>query len=316
VDEIELHEDAVGHALDAELLEVALEAANHDRREVALALDGHAAGEAHRVEDLEQRAEAVRVAVVGRRREEQTVVEARGEIADGGRDLAVDGVAASGSRGGDVGLVEDEQALGGPIAEKLQERLSVLGAPQERVRNDEAVVRRPRVDAESALPAAVGNEGAGHHLEVQAEAAAHLALPLEADGSRAADEDEVSLLPQDELLHHQAGLDRLPEPDVVGNEEVRARQLQRLHERRELVNHVLYAGAERGLEAGRVGRAHRVPAQGVEVGAEVIRRVETVRRAQATLLGFDGLRAQLEVPEHLEPPAGIVVVEADQHHSC
>src|SRR4051812_230801 len=93
--EIDLYEGPIRHAVDAELLEVALQAANHDRRKVVLAVDGHAACEANRVEDLEQRTKAVRVTIVGGGGEEQAIVEAGGEIADGGRDLAVDGVAAA-----------------------------------------------------------------------------------------------------------------------------------------------------------------------------------------------------------------------------
>ena len=46
------------------------------------------------IEDLQQGGEAVRVAVVRRGRQEQAVLEAAGDVADGSRDLRVDGVAA------------------------------------------------------------------------------------------------------------------------------------------------------------------------------------------------------------------------------
>ena len=88
----------------------------------------------------------------------------------------------------------------------------------------------------------------GHHLEAQAEAPLHLALPLEAHRRRADDEDEARLLSQEQLLEHEPRLDGLAEPDVVRDEEVRARELERLHERRELVRHELDARAERRLE--------------------------------------------------------------------
>ena len=44
-------------------------------------------------------------------------------------------------------------------------------------------------------------------------------------------QDLVDALAEQQLLHDQAGLDGLAEADVVGDEEVRARQLERLHER-------------------------------------------------------------------------------------
>lgn len=48
-------------ALYAELTEIALEPAHHDRLEVFFPLYGDAAREAHGIEDLEERAEAVAV---------------------------------------------------------------------------------------------------------------------------------------------------------------------------------------------------------------------------------------------------------------
>jgi hypothetical protein len=120
-------------------------------------------------------------------------------------------------------------------------------------------VRRPGVDPEAPLAAAAGDELAAHHLEAQAEAAHHLVAPLQADRGRADDQDEAGLLAQDQLLQDQAGLDRLAEADVVGDEEVGARQLERLHQRRELVGHQLDAGAKGRLEAVGVGRADGAP---------------------------------------------------------
>ncbi len=49
--------------------------------------------------------------------------------------------------------------------------------------------------------------------------------------------DEVDPLAEQQLLQDQAGLDGLAEADVVGDEQVGARQLERLLERRELVVH-------------------------------------------------------------------------------
>jgi len=42
-------------------------------------------------------------------------------------------------------------------------------------------------------------------------------------------------VPQDQLLDDQTGLDRLAEPHIVGDQEVRARHPQRSHHRLELI---------------------------------------------------------------------------------
>jgi hypothetical protein len=80
--------------------DVSLEPADHDRAQLLDAADRDAAGEALGVEDLQEGREAVAVAVVGGRGEEQAILEARGDaVADDAGDLRVEGVAAAGRRG-------------------------------------------------------------------------------------------------------------------------------------------------------------------------------------------------------------------------
>ena len=57
------------------------------------AADRHAAGEALRVEDLQQRREAVRMAIVRRGGQEQSMLEAAGDLPDRLGELAIDGLA-------------------------------------------------------------------------------------------------------------------------------------------------------------------------------------------------------------------------------
>jgi hypothetical protein len=52
----------------------------------------------------------------------------------------------------------------------------------------------------------------------------------------------------------------------------------------------------------------------VQVGAAVRGRVDLLERAEALRLGHDGVRAELEVPQHLELAAWVVVVDADEAH--
>lgn len=74
---------------------------------------------------------------------------------------------------------------------------------------------RPGVDREAALAAAAGDEFAVVDLEVQAEAARHLVLPLQADARGADDEGVVDALAQEELLQDEAGLDGLAEAEMA-----------------------------------------------------------------------------------------------------
>ena len=81
-----------------DLADVLLKAAHHHVLERLLAPNLDAAREAIGIEQLEERREAVRVAVVRCRGEEQAVLEAAGEIAHGARELGLDPVAAAARR--------------------------------------------------------------------------------------------------------------------------------------------------------------------------------------------------------------------------
>jgi hypothetical protein len=57
--------------------------------------------------------------------------------------------------------------------------------------------------------------------ELQAELLAHLVAPLDLQRSRAHDHHGPDAMAEDQLLEHQARLDRLAEPDIVGSETAR-----------------------------------------------------------------------------------------------
>ena len=94
----------LGELAGHQLADVSLEPADHHVGEL-LGLDGHPPAKALRIEDLEQGREAVGVAVVGRGRQEQLVLEARREVADRAGEVGVDGVAGPAGRGRVVSLV-------------------------------------------------------------------------------------------------------------------------------------------------------------------------------------------------------------------
>jgi len=91
--------------------EVLPEPADHDRLKL-LGLDVDAAGEALRVEDFEECRKGVRMAVVRRRRQEQTMLQQRRDLAHGPGELTFD--SPNRARGGPcvVRLIENEQRAG------------------------------------------------------------------------------------------------------------------------------------------------------------------------------------------------------------
>ncbi len=86
-----------------------------------------------------------------------------------------------------------------------------------------------------------------------------------------------ALLAQQQLARDQPRLDRLAETGVIGDEEVHAREPQRLAQRLHLVGVDLDPRSERRLEQVRVGRRDGAPPQRVEERRELSRIVEAAR---------------------------------------
>ena len=191
--EVDLADDPLGEPA-GDGPEVFLEPADHHVFEELLGPDGHAPAESLRVEDFQQGGEAVGVAVVGRGREEQPVLEPPGQVADGPGDLRVDGVFRAARRGGVVGLVEDEQRAGAEVAQPVAQRGRIGLVDQQPVRDEEARVGRPGIDAVAPLLPDPGDVVLVEDLEDQAEAVLQLLLPLEEHRRRAGDDDVLDLL--------------------------------------------------------------------------------------------------------------------------
>jgi hypothetical protein len=86
-----------------------------------------------------------------------------------------------------------------------------------------------------------------------------------------------SAMAQQQLLHHQPGLDRLAQADIVGDQQVGARQRQGPHHRVELVVLDGDAAAERRLQRAGVGAGDRAPADRVEERIQPLRVIEPLR---------------------------------------
>ncbi len=170
---------------------------------------------------------------------------------------------------------------------------------------------RPGVGVRAAGTPKFFHRGGVHDAEVQAELVPHLIAPLQGEAGRADDQHGACPVPQDQLLHDQAGLDRLAEAHVVGDEQVRPRHGQRPDHRVELVVIDLDAGPERGLEHGLVGRGNRTPADRVKESVELARLVEPGGRVGQHVL-IVGDRAALQLPDDAQLLVAGVVLDADQ----
>jgi hypothetical protein len=107
--------------------DVLLETVHHDNLERLLA-HFDAAREPVRVEQLEECREAVRVAVVWCRREEEAVLEAAGEVANRAGELRLDPIAAAARRRGVLRLVDNEETARQQRAQPLTQRVGVGGS--------------------------------------------------------------------------------------------------------------------------------------------------------------------------------------------
>ena len=290
------------------LADVLLDAPHHHVFERVLSPDRHAPGEAVRVQQLEQGGEAVRMAVVGRRGEEQAMLEAPAEVADCAGELRLDPVAPAARRRGVMGFVQDQEAPRKQPAQPFAHRVRVVRVDEQVVRHEEAAVGTPRVDPEAPLLANPREIGAVEDHEEEAEALLHLGLPLLQHGRGRGDDDCLRLLAKQQLAGDESGLNGLAETGVVGDEKVDAGHAERLAEGLHLVGVDLDAGPKRRLEQVRIGGGDAVPAKGVQEGTEMAGRVEAPGADGAPRFLLEDTAVDLEVPIDLQGlPLGIVV---------
>ncbi len=176
------------------------------------------------------------------------MLEAAGEIAHGARELGLDSVAAPARRCGVMGLVQNQKASRQELTQPLTQRIRVGRVDQEVVGYQKAAVRAPRIHAEAALAPHPRQIGPVEQLEHEAKTLLELGLPLLKDRGWRRNHDGLGFFAKEKLAGDETSLDRLAETRVVGNEEVDARQAERLAERFHLVGIDLDSGAEGRLK--------------------------------------------------------------------
>ena len=140
-------------------------------------------------------------------------------------------------RRGMVGFVEDQQGTRPdqiapePVA-KIRRIFLIL---DQVVRDDEPVVRRPRIDVIAALLTNAVDVSSVDDLKEEAESRLHLLPPLQEHGGRTTDDDVRHLAAQQEFARDEPRLNSLPEPHAIGHEEIDPRHAERHAERLELI---------------------------------------------------------------------------------
>ena len=119
-------------------------------------------------------------------------------------------------------------------------------------------------------------------------------------------------MPEQHLLHDQAGFDRLAEAHVVGDEQVHSRHGEGAGHRLELVLLDGDTAAERRLEGLGVGAGHRTPADRIEEGTYLLGVVPIAFCHRWQLGGGDDLAAGFDLPGDGEFVAQVVVADAGE----
>ena len=221
------------------------------------------------IEEPEKVVERVGDAAVGRRRKEDEMP------VDVGRYLLEEAVtqmrAVVGSDAG-VGLVDDDELRAG--ADELvtaDVRLDVVEADDgERMRPENAIRLKERPFEPSGRRRGDGDSG-------DQEFGRQLLHPLVDEVRRAEDGDAFDLAAVEQFAGDQAALDRLADPDVVGDQEPHGVLLHRHHQRDELVGLGFEHDAARAAE--RPGAAAEREAEGVA------HELRLVLRADAAAVG-------------------------------
>lgn len=254
-------------------------------------------------------------------REKKAVFEVRGNGPDDLSALRVAGVATPPGWGALMDLVHDQQVettgvhvgVGG---KDVADQPHATGTLEPVDGHDEAGKVAKGIGAHPPAAAQLPEQLGVHDAKLQPEAPGHLGLPLEGERGRADDEHGAGPVAQKELLGHQAGLDGLAQPHVIGDQQVDPGHAQGPYHRIQLVVLDGDARAERGLQGMGVSRGDRPPAHRVQEGIQVLRIVKAPQRGhrQGGRLQDPGARLHLPDDRQLGVVLGCVVLHRGQLH--
>jgi hypothetical protein len=136
-------------------------------------------------------------------------------------------------------------------------------------------------------------------VEGEPEFRGQLVLPLQQHGRRRGHQNEVDAAAEQKLAHDEPRLDCLAQPDVIGDQQIHARQSQRLAQRKKLVGVEPDAGSERRLKQVAFGSGGALPFQRTQVCRKDRRAVGPVLADRAPGIGIDLCRPYLGIQNDL-----------------
>src|SRR6202040_3032905 len=140
--------------------------------------------------------------------------------------------------------------------------------------SDEPRERGPRIGVQPSLSPQSFDLVRVDDAELETELLGHLDAPFLLQGGRAQHEDGAGPMAQEHLLDDEPGFDRLAEADVVGDQQVRARPVDRADEGIELGGPDADATTEGRLEVATVRVGRSAPPNRIQEGIELRRVVQ------------------------------------------
>ena len=204
----------------------------------------------------------------GCRRQEQPVLEASGEIAHRLGELAVHGVARGAGGRGVMRFVEHQHGLRPEAVQCVAQAANVGVVGEQRVRDDEVGARGPGIGTVTAIAAHRRQVLAVDDDERQTELGFEFVLPLPHHAGRRGDHGEIDTAAQQHLAQYQAGLDGFARTDIIRNQQVHARQAERLAQGEQLIGVEADTGAERCLEQIAIRSGGGAPVERFEIRGE------------------------------------------------
>jgi len=199
-----------------------------------------------------------------------------------------------------MSFVKDEQSAGPEFAEDVAQAGRIGFVGQEAVRNDEAGARAPRIRGETSCPPYFGDALAIDDSEGETEFRFEFIFPLRCHRRRRGHDNQVNPAAQEQFANNEPGLDGFSQPDVIGNQEVDAREAERLAQRKQLIGVEPDACAKWRLQQIAVACGRRIPANDANMGGEHLRNVRCSLTETLPRIVIEALRTDLGIPQYIE----------------
>ena len=166
--------------------------------------------------------------------------------------------------------------------------------------DDEARADAPRIGGKPAHPPGVQEVLAVDDGEVEAEFLRQLVLPLQQHRGRRRDDDHLNAAAQEQLSNDETGFHRLAEANIVGDQQIDARQLQRLGQGKKLVGVQPDARPKRRLKQLPIRRRGCPPFGRAQVSTQTLGPFEGLGQQGRPVVRVEDLRLQFSRERELD----------------